>query len=28
VLDVSESRISQIHSQALVRLKGRMQAWL
>jgi RNA polymerase sigma factor for flagellar operon FliA len=28
VLDVSESRVSQIHSQALVRLKARMQAWL
>jgi RNA polymerase sigma factor for flagellar operon FliA len=28
VLDVSESRVSQIHSQALVRLKSRMQAWL
>ena len=28
VLDVSESRISQIHSQALVRLKARMQAWV
>ena len=28
VLDVSESRISQIHSQALVRLKARMQVWV
>ncbi len=28
VLNVSESRISQIHSQALVRLKARMQDWL
>ena len=28
VLDVSESRISQIHSQALVRLRSRMQDWL
>ena len=28
VLNVSESRVSQIHSQALVRLKGRMQDWL
>ncbi len=28
VLDVSESRVSQIHSQALVRVKARMQAWL
>jgi RNA polymerase sigma factor for flagellar operon FliA len=27
VLDVSESRISQIHSQALHRLKARMQNW-
>lgn len=28
VLSVSESRISQIHSQALVRLRARMQDWL
>jgi RNA polymerase sigma factor for flagellar operon FliA len=28
VLDVSESRVSQIHSQALVRLRSRMQGWL
>lgn len=28
VLDVSESRVSQIHSQALVRLRARMQDWL
>ncbi|MEE2025084.1 MULTISPECIES: RNA polymerase sigma factor FliA [Alkalimonas] len=28
VLNVSESRVSQIHSQALVRLKSRMQDWL
>jgi len=27
VLDVSESRVSQIHSQALHRLKSRMQSW-
>lgn len=27
VLDVSESRVSQIHSQAMHRLKGRMSAW-
>mgnify|MGYP002712194493 CR=1 FL=1 len=27
VLGVSESRISQLHSQALYRLKARMQAW-
>jgi len=27
VLDVSESRVSQIHSQAMHRLKARMQAW-
>ncbi|MEW6989387.1 RNA polymerase sigma factor FliA [Colwelliaceae bacterium 6441] len=27
VLDVSESRVSQIHSQALHRLKARMQTW-
>jgi len=27
LLDVSESRVSQIHSQAMHRLKGRMQSW-
>jgi len=27
ILDVSESRVSQIHSQAMHRLKGRMQVW-
>jgi RNA polymerase sigma factor FliA len=27
VLDVSESRVSQIHSQAMHRLKARMQTW-
>lgn len=27
VLDVSESRVSQIHSQAMHRLKSRMNAW-
>ncbi|MCO4321678.1 RNA polymerase sigma factor FliA [Aliidiomarina quisquiliarum] len=27
ILDVSESRVSQIHSQAMVRLKGRMRSW-
>jgi RNA polymerase sigma factor for flagellar operon FliA len=27
VLDISESRVSQIHSQAMHRLKARMQAW-
>jgi RNA polymerase sigma factor for flagellar operon FliA len=27
VLDVSESRVSQIHSQALHKLKARMQSW-
>jgi len=27
VLEVSESRVSQIHSQALHRLKARMQSW-
>ncbi|MDP5032725.1 MAG: RNA polymerase sigma factor FliA [Paraglaciecola sp.] len=27
VLDVSESRVSQIHSQAMLKLKSRMQAW-
>ncbi|MFT5879618.1 MAG: RNA polymerase sigma factor for flagellar operon FliA [Moritella sp.] len=28
VLDVSESRVSQIHSQAMHRVKARMHAWL
>lgn len=28
VLSVSESRVSQIHSQALMRLRARMQDWL
>ncbi|RUO66570.1 RNA polymerase, sigma 28 subunit, SigD/FliA/WhiG [Pseudidiomarina planktonica] len=28
VLSVSESRVSQIHSQAMVRLKARMQTWV
>ncbi|AWL11293.1 RNA polymerase sigma factor FliA [Saliniradius amylolyticus] len=27
VLDVSESRVSQIHSQAMLRLRTRMQTW-
>jgi len=27
ILGVSESRVSQIHSQAMLRLQGRMQAW-
>lgn len=27
VLDVSESRVSQIHSQAMLKLKARMRAW-
>ena len=27
VLDVSESRVSQIHSQAMLKLKSRMQCW-
>ncbi|RTE86128.1 MULTISPECIES: RNA polymerase sigma factor FliA [Gammaproteobacteria] len=27
VLDVSESRVSQIHSQAMARLKSRMRTW-
>lgn len=27
VIDVSESRVSQIHSQAMHRLKARMQSW-
>lgn len=27
VLDVSESRVSQIHSQAMLKLKSRMRAW-
>ncbi|RUO77059.1 RNA polymerase sigma factor FliA [Idiomarina seosinensis] len=28
VLSVSESRVSQIHSQAMLRLKSRMQSWV
>jgi len=28
ILDVSESRVSQIHSQAAARLKSRMQEWV
>lgn len=28
VLSVSESRVSQIHSQAMLRLKARMQTWV
>ncbi|EKE80822.1 RNA polymerase sigma factor FliA [Idiomarina xiamenensis] len=28
VLNVSESRVSQIHSQAMLRLKSRMQSWV
>jgi RNA polymerase sigma factor for flagellar operon FliA len=28
VLSVSESRVSQIHSQAMMRVKSRMQAWV
>ena len=28
VLSVSESRVSQIHSQAMMRLKTRMQSWV
>ncbi|MBO1924548.1 RNA polymerase sigma factor FliA [Thiomicrorhabdus sp. 6S3-12] len=28
VLDVSESRVSQIHSQAIKRIRARMDAWL
>ena len=28
VLSVSESRVSQIHSQAMLRLKSRMQNWV
>lgn len=28
VLEVTESRICQIHGQALVRLRARMSAWL
>ena len=28
VLEVSESRVSQIHSQAMMRVKSRMQAWV
>ena len=27
VLEVSESRVSQIHSQAMLKLKARMQSW-
>lgn len=27
VLEVSESRVSQIHSQAMIKLKSRMQSW-
>jgi RNA polymerase sigma factor for flagellar operon FliA len=27
ILDVSESRVSQIHSQAMVRLKAKVAAW-
>jgi RNA polymerase sigma factor for flagellar operon FliA len=27
VLDVSESRVSQIHSQAMLKLKSKMQTW-
>ena len=27
VLDVSESRVSQIHSQAMLKLKAKMQSW-
>ncbi len=27
VLDVSESRVSQIHSQAMLKLKSKMQSW-
>jgi RNA polymerase sigma factor for flagellar operon FliA len=27
ILDVSESRVSQIHSQAMLKLKSRMQTW-
>jgi RNA polymerase sigma factor for flagellar operon FliA len=27
VLDVSESRVSQIHSQAMLKLKSRMKSW-
>ena len=27
ILDVSESRVSQIHSQAMVRLKGKLNHW-
>jgi RNA polymerase sigma factor for flagellar operon FliA len=28
VLNVSESRVSQIHSQAMVRLRARLKEWL
>jgi RNA polymerase sigma factor for flagellar operon FliA len=27
VLEVSESRVSQIHSQAMIKLKSKMQSW-
>ena len=27
VMEVSESRVCQIHSQAIVRLKGRLSEW-
>lgn len=27
ILDVSESRVSQIHSQAMIRLKGKLSSW-
>ena len=27
LLGVSESRVSQIHSQAALRLRGRLQSW-
>jgi len=27
VLEVSESRVSQIHSQAMLKLKSKMQSW-
>ncbi|HCB16427.1 MAG TPA: RNA polymerase sigma factor FliA, partial [Alteromonas sp.] len=27
VLEVSESRVSQIHSQAMLKLKARMRSW-
>jgi RNA polymerase sigma factor FliA len=28
VLDISESRVCQIHSQAVGRMRSRMQSWL